>query len=359
MSDLPNIALMMIVKNEVKTLPRLLESVRQVISSWRIIDTGSTDGTQQLIFDALADLPGELIEEPWVNFGVNRSSLVSRFPAGAEFALLLDADQILTVDSISELREELDASPEVDAFMVAVKETKLSYLMPYLVRNGKDYIYVGATHEYLTAKQNIKRAPIHSISIKHVGDGGSKSDKFERDVALLTQEIVSGADTPRNHFYLGQSFECLKRLPEAVKQYQIVSERSGWDEEKYIARLRLARISLGANQTQEALRFFLLAIDACPDRREARYEAAKIYAAAKQHAAALAILRDRDAFEQKQRILFLEPWLERWTYDNEIGVHLWRLGNIAAAKPIFEEILTRTDLPPEGKKLVEKNLGYC
>jgi glycosyltransferase involved in cell wall biosynthesis len=39
----PKICLLMIVKNEAKTLPTLLPSVVPLISSWLIIDTGSTE----------------------------------------------------------------------------------------------------------------------------------------------------------------------------------------------------------------------------------------------------------------------------------------------------------------------------
>lgn len=359
MSKLPNIALMMIVKNEAKTLPRLVESVRPIISSWRIIDTGSTDGTQELVSNLLADLPGALVCEPWVNFGVNRTSLVSEFPDGAEFGLLMDADQILQVESITGLAVELSDHPEVDAFRVEVREEKLSYHMPYLVRNGRNYFYVGATHEYLSASHPLMRTNLSSVWIRHVGDGGSKSDKFTRDVALLSEAIAGGDDTTRNHFYLGQSYECLNRRKEAARHYQLVSQRSDWAEEKYISRLRLGRLALADKQMSDAARFFMMAIDACPDRFEARYELAKLYAAEKNHAAALAILRDRAQFETVDRILFIEPWLKEWGYDTELGVHLWHLGDVAAAATLFKEILQRPGLPPDGKRLVEANLSYC
>lgn len=359
MTELPNIALMMIVKNEAKTLPRLLQSVRSIISSWRIIDTGSTDGTQDLIFSTLGHLPGELLEEPWTNFGVNRSSLVSKFPEDADFGLLLDADQIVNVDSPASLAADLAAAPEVDTFMIDVRDQKLTYQMPYLVRVGKDYFYVGATHEYLAARQPLKRGNLASLWISHVGDGGSKRNKFERDIALLTEGIAAGDDTPRSRFYLGQSYESLNRRAEAIEQYQIVTKRSKWDEEKYLAHLRMGRMAVLEKRNEDATGAFMAAIATCPDRHEARYELAKLYSAAKHHAAALAILRDRAAFHPQQRILFLEPWLPLWAYDNEIGVHLWHIGQVSDAKQIFEEILSRPGIPAEGEELVKKNLSFC
>ena len=48
------------------------------ISSWVIADTGSDDGTQELIANHMARLgtPRELCERPWPNFGHNRTEVL-------------------------------------------------------------------------------------------------------------------------------------------------------------------------------------------------------------------------------------------------------------------------------------------
>jgi glycosyltransferase involved in cell wall biosynthesis len=46
----------MIVKNEAKAIRRCLDSVLPHIHSWVIMDTGSTDGTQNIIREHLAAL---------------------------------------------------------------------------------------------------------------------------------------------------------------------------------------------------------------------------------------------------------------------------------------------------------------
>ena len=49
MTARPTICLNMIVKNEVHIVAQVLDAVAPYISSWVIVDTGSDDGTQDLI----------------------------------------------------------------------------------------------------------------------------------------------------------------------------------------------------------------------------------------------------------------------------------------------------------------------
>ena len=61
----------MIVKNETHIIHECLESVAPLIDYWVISDTGSTDGTQELItkFFAEKGIPGELHQDEWKGFG--------------------------------------------------------------------------------------------------------------------------------------------------------------------------------------------------------------------------------------------------------------------------------------------------
>lgn len=67
------IALSMIVKNEAPVIARCLASVRPLIDYWLIVDTGSTDGTQDLVREILHDVPGMLYERRWHDFATNRN----------------------------------------------------------------------------------------------------------------------------------------------------------------------------------------------------------------------------------------------------------------------------------------------
>jgi glycosyltransferase involved in cell wall biosynthesis len=93
------VCLSMIVKNEAAVIERCLASVLPHIDAWAICDTGSSDGTQDLIRRRLVHLPGELIERPWVDFATNRNEALDLARRHGDYALVVDADDIVEADS--------------------------------------------------------------------------------------------------------------------------------------------------------------------------------------------------------------------------------------------------------------------
>ena len=349
---------MMIVKNESETLPTLLDSVDGIISQWLIIDTGSTDGTQALIRERLGDLEGKLVERPWVNFGHNRTELVGMIPDTCDYALLLDADQRVELSSVAELSDELSKHSSSDTFMVTVLEKNLEYAMPYLVRRGANFRYEGATHEYLTADRPLAQTALTSLRIQHVGNGGSKADKYVRDKQLLEQDIREGKNLARNHFYLAQTLQDLGQLETAKMHYLWVAENSQWDEERYIAYLRRGRILKDEGRPFDALDSFYSALDQCPDRLEALFEIVKQLQVQKHFVLAHRLVSSAEQ-STVNRILFLEKWIGEWGLKVEAGVIAWNLGDKGRAKQIFNEVLQLPNLSQSTIDLVQRNLSFC
>src|SRR5260370_33462938 len=91
----PTICLNMIVKNETPVITRCLASVRPFVDYWVIVDTGSTDGTQDIIRAALACIPGELHERPWRDFAHNRNEALELARDKGDYLLFIDADDRL------------------------------------------------------------------------------------------------------------------------------------------------------------------------------------------------------------------------------------------------------------------------
>lgn len=226
------ICLNMIVKNESRIIERCIKSVYHLIDTWCIVDTGSTDGTQEIIKELLKDKPGELIENPWVNFGHNRNEALQLAKKWGEWTLLTDADMVLVDTGFSKEQLNLD----VCGYDVEQDNGGTRYYNFRLLNSSKDWQCIGVTHEYYSPKDGMKqRGVLNTLSFNDISDGGSKGDKFTRDIALLEQGLI---DEPANHrymFYLAQSYRDTAQYDKAIEWYAKCSECTTWDEEKFFA----------------------------------------------------------------------------------------------------------------------------
>ena len=102
------ITLLVIARNEAAHIARCLDSV-QFAAEKIVVDSGSTDGTQQLALAAGA----RVIEQPWLGFGPQRNFASTQ--ASHDWILTLDADEELTPALSEELLRELPTLMSSDA----------------------------------------------------------------------------------------------------------------------------------------------------------------------------------------------------------------------------------------------------
>jgi glycosyltransferase involved in cell wall biosynthesis len=145
----------MIVKNERPVIARCLASVRPLIDTWVIVDTGSTDGTQDHIREVLAELPGELHERPWVDFAHNRSEALKLARGKADYVLIIDADEILEFEPDFVL-----PSLSADCYHFAIISGDYAYFKAQLVRDALPWRYEGVLHEYICCDQATREAEL-------------------------------------------------------------------------------------------------------------------------------------------------------------------------------------------------------
>jgi glycosyltransferase involved in cell wall biosynthesis len=248
----------MIVKNEASIIKRCLDSVKPYITSWAIVDTGSTDGTQEIVKECLRDLPGHLYESAWVNFAHNRNEALrhgERFrswePLG-DFLLMIDADEELCVESGYE--DFAEGLIWADCHEISVRldgDAEYSFSRRAIVRAHRGWKYKGVVHEYLDCD-----APRHcvwalpNVYIKSHRDGARAKDpeKYAKDAALLQAEYDKNPTDGRTVFYLAQSYKDCGNYDRAIKYFQIYSEMGGWDEQVWYSKFILGSLheALGA-----------------------------------------------------------------------------------------------------------------
>ena len=201
----------MIVKNESSVILPLLRSVSKLIDTYCICDTGSTDNTVELIetFFNERNTPGKIINEEFVDFGYNRTHALKECHKfqDVDYILLLDADMILLLNpnmNIIEFKRSLNK----DAYYLFQGTDSFYYKNVRILKNNPDYYYWGVTHEYVKTTSNTvyEQIPKDNVFIMDIGDGGSKTEKFERDVRLLKNGLIQIPDNDRYTFYLANTY---------------------------------------------------------------------------------------------------------------------------------------------------------
>ena len=276
MSNKPTLCLNMIVKNESKIITRLFDSIIQIIDCYCICDTGSTDNTIEIIETYFKDknITGKVVEEPFQNFCHNRNYALQACVGMSDYVILLDADMMLDVKLFDKCFLNT-----ADCFSLIQGTDSFYYNNMRIVKNNGKFKYIGVTHEYLDKPNEAVLINISKdhIFIRDIGDGGSKNDKFERDIKLLTDGIKEEPNNGRYHFYLANSYFDLGRFNEAIDIYKKRIEIGGWKEEVWHSYFRIALCYMNQQKMPDALWYFMEGYNIYPERLEGLYELIKYY----------------------------------------------------------------------------------
>jgi tetratricopeptide (TPR) repeat protein len=273
----PTLCLNMIVKNESSIITRLFDSVISIIDTYCICDTGSTDNTIHVIEDYFRKKgkPGKIVQEPFKNFCHNRNFALQSCIGLSDYILLIDADMILEINNFD--KRILNSA---QSFSILQGNDSFYYQNLRIIKNNGLYNYVGVTHEYIDTPQTNTTINLSKkdIFIRDIGDGGSKSDKFERDIRLLLNGIKDEPNNaPRYYFYLANSYHDAGKFEEAIPAYKKRIELGGWQEEVWYSYYRIGKCYQNLNKFADALYYWLEGYDFYPNRLEAIYEIIKYY----------------------------------------------------------------------------------
>ena len=289
-SPCPTLCLNMIVKNESKIIVRLMESVVDLIDSYCICDTGSTDNTVELIqnYFMAKSKPGKIVTESFRDFGYNRSvSLkacesmddVPETKGKNEYILLLDADMKFWVNpklTPTQFKHQLIG----DVYNVYQGTNYFFYKNTRIVKNRQGFTYWGVTHEYVKSPSNdMKYSQFERdvCFINDIGDGGCKTDKFLRDIKLLTKGLEDEPNNDRYTFYLANSYRDAGQFENAIETFKKRVKLGGWIEEVWYSLFSIGRCYKFLNDMPNAIYYWLEAYSHYPNRIENLYELIHYY----------------------------------------------------------------------------------
>jgi glycosyltransferase involved in cell wall biosynthesis len=309
------VCLNFICKNEAKIIRRMLDSVRGVIDCVVAVDTGSDDGTVPLIESWCIEngKSRDVHRIQFENFEQARNEalrLCRESDLKFDYILLLDAD-FIGVGKLPELTAQ--------AYSLTIKGGGISYRRPQLIHRRLDAKYIGVTHEYLSLP--VQAVNLDGFHVEDLGDGGGKSDKYERDIRLLREDLQKNPGNSRSMYYLAESYRNSGHFPDAALWYGQRTQAGGWDEEAWHAAYMKAVCERELKNEAAFVRDCWTAYGMRPWRSEPLYHLAKYWREQGRNEQAMAVCEiGRDITYPHADTLFVEDWIYEWGWLEEQSI---------------------------------------
>lgn len=344
-----NLCLVMIVRDEEDWITPALESALALgITSWLIADTGSVDSTKEVVLDKLGYLPGKIVDMPWEGHRVTRSNLFRLAQGSADWLLMLDADMTIT--------GRLPADLTQDAYRATIRQQGWEYSMLVLFKGDRAWSYEGVVHSYPDVVGQQWTAGTADLVIEDRRPGGFRPDKLAADAKALETALETDPLDARSSYYLAQTYEDMGRTGDAIREFGRRGLLGGWDEERYVAKYRRAKL-LRERDATAALGAMLDAWQERPTRAEPLYQAARLCRQSGWNDLALLFARRASGIPKPKDRLNLEPGVYDWGVQLELGIAEMRTGDRERGEVLLRDLREQDSVPTGTKDWVSELLG--
>jgi len=258
------LALNFICKNESHVVERMLNSAKGITDLIVVNDTGSTDGTQELIkkFGEENNIPTYVFERPFDNFENSRNHAMEKlrevvtelnWNTDKVHGYWFDCDEQLMIDDSFNKAQFTKDLYMINTFIGTVKYTRNTFF-----RVSKPFKWYGPVHEFIICEdKSITSGLAEGIGVDVKMEGASwKGDvpaKYKSHAFELEKYIDKNRKDPRWIFYTAQSWhdsattndrlEDTERLRRSMKYYnERISRSDGYVEEIFYSKFRVGSI---------------------------------------------------------------------------------------------------------------------
>ncbi len=351
------VCLNMIVKDEEKVITRCLASVKPLIDYWVICDTGSYDKTREIIKEFLKDIPGELHDRPWINFGHNRNEALQLAKNKADYLLIIDADEVFAHEDTFQF-----PSLNRDFYYIMTRYSGMEYARVQLVNNHLNWEWVGVLHEVLVCPEAKNSGTLLGIqNIVHT-DGARSQDpqKYLKDAKLLESALEKEPHNTRTVFYLAQSYRDAGEHAKALETYEKRVKMGGWAEEVFWAMLQVAILQENLDYPEETItNSYYQAFNYRPSRIEPLYRLSNYYRRHGNYMLGYLVAKLAQPIPPSKDLLFVEKWVNEFGIPLEIAICAYWIGKYEESQQMSITLMNNPTIPDSIRECAEKNLSFA
>ncbi len=266
------ISVCIITRNEQANIEACLQSVRPFVREIVVVDTGSEDNTAELAkkyadkweqFTECNDADGRIAD---FSLARNRSFELASQP----WAMWVDADDVLVGGD--KLADVVAAHDHLERCCVMWNydydhdgqgNTTMQFIRERLVKPPRDFRWISPVHETLVPQNGDTHKVLVPDGIKNVHRRRDIAKVVEsgRNLRILQTHYnkVGEADV-RSLYYLGLELGWTGNPQQAIDMHKRYIALSGWDDEKCLAILEIAKHHQNLGQYEEAIEWALKAI---------------------------------------------------------------------------------------------------
>ncbi len=230
------LSICMITKNEKEKLNRCLVSLWDYAVELIVVDTGSSDGTVEILEEWGQNPKKKFTLKKSVfewrdDFAAAKNYAVSL--AGNDLVFVLDSDEVIENMDLDAVQRFLGGGSDKIGRIVRRNQIEqkgqVNYQQEFIARvfDRRRYKYYGRIHEQLlpVAGDGQVASDVYislPITIRHDGYMGTpkqKREKAERNIVLLKQELATGGDDPYILYQLGKSYYMQEDYREAAEYF--------------------------------------------------------------------------------------------------------------------------------------------
>lgn len=305
---MPNFSVVLIARNEVETLPRLIASLKEFRERGGeivLVDTGSTDGTADF-----ARSVGCKVEEVGDRFRVtidektaqeinekfirgNEAKIVEAgdtlfdYSAARNFAATLASNDVIATPDCDEVYTKFDIDTIEQKIKDGVEQLEYNFVFAHDA-DGNEAIkflhckfydrrklkWVNIVHEVLAGEARREFLGEDVIKLEHWQNQKTNRSGYLKGLAF---DVLKNPNNDRNVHYFARELMYTGRFRSAIVQFERHIEMKKWPTERSQSMVHMAECYLLLGNEQDAVGWLSLAFDLEPNRREPLMKLAELY----------------------------------------------------------------------------------